>query len=126
MKGRRLKFSLPIFVLLTVLLGSFSVSTALDTTEQIVTQQDSYNGKKVSVKGTVSNLKFNTINMKDNYTTFILVGDQGGRIKVFSRGTVQLHPGQKVRVTGRYYKVRRTATRNFYNEIEASKVKSLK
>ncbi len=126
MKQRISKFSIGMLVLVTVLLGSFSLCPAVDTAEKIVTKQDSYNGKKVSVKGTVSNLKFNTVNMKDNYTTFVLVGDEGGRINVFSWGALKLQPGQKVRVRGRYYKVRRIANRNFYNEIEASKVKSIK
>jgi hypothetical protein len=96
----------------------------MDTTvEKIVAKKDSFDGKEVSVKGTVSNLKLKTANVKDDYTTFILVGESGGRINVFIRGNLKLQPGQKVQVTGVYREVWKTAHRNYYNEIEASEVK---
>ncbi len=124
MKRCTLKFLVIILLVLTILLGGLSVCLAMDTTaEKIVTQKDSYDGKEVSVKGIVSNPKFKTANVKDSYTTFILVGESGGRINVFIWGNLKLRPGQKVQVTGVYRKVRRTARRNYYNEIEASEVK---
>jgi hypothetical protein len=123
MKRGTSKFSIGMLLLLTVILGSFSVCLATDTAEKIITKKDSYDGKRVSVKGTVSNLKFKTMNVKDDYTTFILVGEAGGRINVFAWRSLKLQPGQKVQVTGVYRKVRRTANRNYYNEIEASEVK---
>ena len=109
---------------LTIVLSGASISAAMDTTaEKIITKKDSYDGKTVTVKGTVSNLKFKTANVKDDYTTFILVGESGGRINVFIWGILKLQPGQRVQVTGHYRKVRRWAQRNYYNEIEASEVK---
>ena len=109
---------------LAIVLSGFSISSAMDSTaEKIITKKDSYDGKTVTVKGTVSNLKFRTANVKDDYTTFILAGESGGRINVFIWGSLKLRPGQKVQVTGVYRKVRRTAQRNYYNEIEASQVK---
>jgi hypothetical protein len=124
MKRRGSKLLFNILLVLTIVLGSFSVCSAVDTTaEKIITKKDSYDGKQVTVKGTVSNLKFKTANVKDHYTTFILVGESGGRINVFIWGSPKLQPGQKVQVTGRYRKVRRWAQRNYYNEIEASEVK---
>ena len=124
MKQCTSKFLLSILLVLTVILGNFSVCTAADTTaEKIITKKDAYDGKEVSVKGTVSNLKIKTANVKDEFTTFILVGESGGRINVFIWGNLKLKPGQKVQVTGVYRKVRRTAQRNYYNEIEASEVK---
>jgi hypothetical protein len=124
MKQCTSKFLLSILLVLTVILGNFSVCTAADTTaEKIITKKDSYDGKEVSVKGTVSNLKLKTANVKDDFTTFTLVGEAGGRINVFIWGSLKLKPGQKVQVTGVYRKVRRTARHNYYNEIEASEVK---
>ncbi len=124
MKRCTSKFLLSILLVLTIILGSLSICPAMDTTaEKIITKKDSYDGKKVTVKGTVSNLKFRIANVKDNYTTFILVGEAGGRINVFFWGSLKLQAGQKVQVTGVYRKVRRTAQRNYYNEIEASEVK---
>jgi hypothetical protein len=124
MKRCTSKFLFGIFLVLTIVLGSFSICPAMETTaEKIISKKDSYNGKEVSVKGTVSNLKFKTANVKDDYTTFVLVGEAGGRINVFIWGSLKLQPGQKVQVTGRYRKVRRMGQRNHYNEIEASEVK---
>lgn len=124
MKGRTSKFLLGILLVLSIILGGALVCPAMDTTaEKIIVKKDSFNGKQVSVKGTVSNLKFKTANVKDDYTTFVLVGEAGGRINVFIWGRLKLQPGQKVQVTGVYRKVRRTTLRNYYNEIEASKVK---
>jgi hypothetical protein len=124
MKRSTSTFLIGMVLAITIVLSGFSISSAKDTTaEKIITKKDSYDGKKVTVKGTVSNLKFKTANVKDNYTTFVLVGESGGRINVFIWGSPKLQPGQKVQVTGRYRKVRRTPHRNYYNEIEASKVK---
>jgi len=124
MKRYALKFVFSIFLLVGIVLANFSICPAADTTaEKIITKKDSYDGKQVSVKGTVSNLKFRTANVKDDYTTFVLVGGSGGRVNVFIWGNLKLKAGQKVQVTGVYRKVRKTSQRNYYNEIEASQVK---
>jgi len=78
MKRYASKFFFSIFLVVSIALGSFSICSAVDTTaEKIITKKDSYDGKQVSVKGTVSNLKFRTANVKDDYTTFVLVGGSG-------------------------------------------------
>jgi hypothetical protein len=108
----------------TIVLGGISLCPAAETTvEKITTNSDSYDGRKVSVTGTVSNLKFETLEVGKTDTTFILTGKSGGRIKVSASGTLKLKPGQEVRVKGIYRKVRTTAHRYYFNEIEASKVK---
>ena len=43
---------------LTIVLSGFSISSAMDSTaEKIITKKDFYDGKQVTVKGTVSNLR---------------------------------------------------------------------
>ena len=124
MKPYNSKLLFGIFLVSVIVLGSFSICPATETTvEKIINNKDSYDGQEVSVTGTVSNLKFRTLTAGNNYTTFILVGKSGGRIKVFNWGKLKLQPGQKVQVTGLFRKVRRTGNRNYYNEIEASEVK---
>jgi hypothetical protein len=113
-----------ILLVSTIVLGGFPICAAAETTvEKIMNNGDSYDGRKVSVKGTVSNLKVETLEIGKTHTTFLLVGKSGGRIKVSFSGTLKLKPGQEVRVKGVYRKVRTTAHRYYYNEIEASKVK---
>jgi hypothetical protein len=113
-----------IVLVLTIILSGFSICPAIEiTTEKIVTDKDSYDGKEVSVEGSVSNLKFKTSKGGNNHTTFVLVGESGSRINVFIWGRLKLKPGQKVRVTGIYRKVMRVAQRIYYNQIDASDVK---
>ena len=122
------KFLFAIVLVLTiVVLGGFSISDAIETTiKKIVADKNSYDGKEVSVSGTVSaNLKFKTSKGGKDYTTFSLIGDTGGRINVFVWGKSKLHGGQKVRVTGVYHKVMRVGQSTFRNEIEATEIQEL-
>jgi hypothetical protein len=113
-----------IFLVSAIVLGSFSVCPAAETTvEKIMNNRDSYDGQDVSVMGTVSNLKFKAFEVENDYTTFMLASKSGGRIKVFAWGKLKLKAGQKVQVTGVYRKVWTTARRHFYNQIVASDVK---
>lgn len=124
MRRRIPKILFGIVLVLAIVLSGFSICPAIEiTTEKIVTDKDSYDGKEVSVEGSVSNLKFKTSKGGNNYTTFVLVGESGGRINVFIEGRLKLKPGQKVRVTGLYRKVKKVPRHTYYNEIEASEVK---
>jgi hypothetical protein len=124
MRRRIPKILFGVVLVLTIVLSGFSICPAIEiTTEKIVTNKDSYDGKEVSVEGSVSNLKFKTSKGGNHYTTFVLVGESGGRINVFMEGRLKLKPGQKVRVTGLYRKVKKVPRHTYYNEIEASEVK---
>ncbi len=122
------KFLFAIVLVLTiVVLGGFSISDAMETTiDKILADKNSYDGKEVSVSDTVSaNLKFKTSKGGKDYTTFSLIGDTGGRINVFVWGKSKLHGGEKVRVTGKYYKVKKVGKYTFRNEIEATEIQEL-
>jgi lipopolysaccharide export LptBFGC system permease protein LptF len=124
MRRRIPKILFGIVLVLAIVLSGFSICPAIEiTTEKIVTDKDSYDGKEVSVEGSVSNLKFKTSKGGNNHTTFVLVGESGSRINVFIWGRLKLKPGQKVRVTGLYRKVKKVPRHTYYNEIEASEVK---
>jgi len=126
MRSHILKFSFGMVLVLTIALCGFSICPAIETTtEKIITDKDSYDGQEVSVTGTISNLKFKTTMGGNDYMTFMLVGESGGRINVFMWGRLKLKSGQKVRVTGLYRKVKKMAHRNYYNEIEASEIQEL-
>jgi len=115
---------LGIFLVSIIVLGAFPICVTAETTiEEIMKNGDSYDGKDVSVTGTVSNLKFMAFEVGNNYTTFMLASTSGGRIKVFAWGKLKLQVGQKVRVTGVFRKVSKAGARYFYNQIVASEVK---
>jgi len=124
MKPHSFRLLVGIFLVSAIILGGLSICPAMETTvEKIINDSDSYDGQQVSVTGTVSNLKFGSLEVGNNYTTFMLADKSGGRIKVFAWGKVKLKAGQKVQVTGVYRKVWTAARRYFYNQIEASEVK---
>jgi len=106
-----------------VLFGATMGAAAETTVEEIMKKGDSYDGRDVSLTGTVSNLKFGSIDVGKNYTTFMLANKSGGRIKVFAWGKLTLKAGQKVQVAGVYRKVSKAGNRYFYNQIVASDVK---
>ena len=89
---------------------------------KIVADKDSYDGKEVSVSGKISNLKFKASRGGKKYTTFVLVGESGGRINVITPEQPKLKPGQKVRVTGVYRKSKKVGAYYFRNEIEATEI----
>jgi hypothetical protein len=137
MKRHFLRFSPNIFLLLTIFLwGNFSGAAVpweyFVTPEKqkpvetpagkIVADKDSYDGKEVLVSGKISNLKFKTARGGKNYTTFVLVGESGGRINVITPEQPKLKPGQKVTVTGVYRKAKKVGTSTFRNEIEATEI----
>ncbi len=138
MKRFTSKFLLVFILSLSVLLwGNFSEATVpwqlfipseeskpVETpAEKILADKNSYDGKEVSVSGTVSaDLKLKTSKAGKDYTTFSLLGDSGRRIKVFIWGRLKLQGGQKVRVTGIYHKVKKVGQYTFRNEIEATEI----
>jgi hypothetical protein len=115
---------LGIFLVLAVVLGGLSICSAKETTvDKIMNNPDSFDGHRVSVTGTVSNMKFGAMEVGKDFTTFMLADKSGGRIKIFAWGKLKIKAGQKVQVTGVYRKVWTSARRYFYNQIVASKVK---
>jgi len=127
MKRCTSKFLFVIVLVLTIGLGSFSICPAIETTvDKILADKNAYDGKEVSVSGTVSaNLKLKTSKGEKDYTTFSLLGDSGGRINIFIWGKLKLQGGQKVRVTGIYHKVMKVGQSTFRNEIEATEIQEL-
>ncbi len=124
MNGRASRILLGMFFMLAVVLGGFLICPAAETTvDKIMNNTDSFEDQQVSVTGSVSNLKFGSIEVGNTYTTFMLADKSGGRIKVFAWGKLTLKPGQTVHVTGVYRKIWATTRRHFYNQIVASEVK---
>jgi hypothetical protein len=124
MSAYSLKILFGIFLVSAIVLGSFSVCPAGETTiEKIMYDKESYDGQQVSVTGTVSGLKFGPLVGGNSYTTFILVGKAGGRLNVLIWERLHLKSRQEVTVTGTYRKAWRTDRRILNNVIEASRIK---
>jgi len=103
-----------------------AVFAAIETTiTEVSGNRELYDGKEISVLGTVANLRLKTSKAGNDYTTFSIKGDTGDSINVFIWKHRKLKEGQKVRVTGMYRKAKKVGRYTFNNEIEATEVKSL-
>jgi hypothetical protein len=95
---------------------------ASDTTPaQILEGPDQFDGKAVTLVGTVTNLDARVSRRGNPYYTFDL--SAGGRsIKIFSFGRPPCLARSTVSVEGVFQKVKRVSGRTFYNEVEAQRV----
>ncbi len=122
-KGWFLKFSLfTILFFSAVVLGDFVDAATETTVEEIVANQDSYDGKEVSVSGTVSTPRFKASRHGKSYMTFPLLGESGGRVNVLVWEQMKLKKGEKVKVTGTYRKIMEMGKYTFRDMIEASEI----
>jgi hypothetical protein len=120
MKRVPLRSMLSMVFLLGFVCANLAFADPDTTVEKILGNRDLYDGKEVTVRGAVSNLKFKTSKAGNAYTTFSLVGKSGGSINVFVRQHPKLKKEEKVKVTGTYRKVKKVGRYTFYNEIEAT------
>lgn len=109
-------------VALTFLLGATVVWAQQSLTIKILIQNaDQYDGRVVTVAGTVGDYRERKSNAGNPYTTFRLT-DGPASVGVFVWNHRGLSDGQKVRVTGTFEKVKRVGAYTFGNEIEANLV----
>ena len=125
MKRDFIKYSSIFFLVAVILAGGNSIYAGVETTvEEIMANKDSYEGKEVSISGTVSGPRFKASKSGKPYMTFPLLGDSGGRINIFVWGNMKLKRGQKVRVTGIYRKSVEMGKYSFRDMIEAGEFKT--
>ena len=126
MRRRIPKILFGIVLVLAIVLSGFSICPAIEiTTEKIVTDKDSYDGKEVSVSGTVSSPKFKASRAGKTYMTFPLLGDSGGRINILFWGDMKLKPGKRVMGKGIYRKIMEMGKYTFRDVVAASELKQI-
>ena len=95
---------------------------ASDTTPaQIRKELDQFDGKVVTLLGTMTSLDVRVSRRGNSYYTFDLSAG-GWSIKVFSFGRPPCRDGSIVIVEGVFQQVKRVSGRTFYNEVEAQRV----
>jgi hypothetical protein len=116
----------PIFLFVSViLLCGNPIHAAMETTvEEIIADKNSYDGKEVSVSGTVSAPRFKASRGGKPYTTFPLLADSEGRINVLFWGQIDLKTGKKVTVKGVYRQIMEMGKFTFRDVIEAGEIKA--
>jgi hypothetical protein len=84
---------------------------------------DQYDGKVVSVAGAIANYRERISARGNPYTTFTLVSS--GSVSVFVWKHQGLHNSERVKVTGKFVKVKHVGQYTFHNEIEATQIQVL-
>ncbi len=87
----------------------------------LVQNPDQYDGKVVSVAGTVGAYRESVSDAGNPFTTFRL-SDGDASVAVFIWNKQGLSNGQKVRVTGTFAKVKHVGTYTIDNEIQANRI----
>jgi len=117
LKGERTSMK-PFFLALLILIGMTSnVLADTVTVSAILASPASYDGKHVTVSGTVSKLVRKTSAKGNAYETFSFC--DGGCINVFAFGAPASSEGVQLTVNGTYSAVKHTGQYTFHNEIEA-------
>jgi hypothetical protein len=95
--------------------------TADTTPGEILRQPEVFDGKMVSLAGTITNLRPRVSQRGNAYYTFDLsAGDSA--IRVFSFGQPPCRTGASVVVRGQFDRVKRVGRYIFHNEVEAATV----
>jgi len=119
------------FVMLVSLLfhwgsfGELDLFGAIESPSQsivsILTHVNDYSGRRVSLRGTVSDYREKVSRSGNPYTVFTL-SDGAGWLTIHYRGHAGSYNGQFVAVKGTFNAVKHVAGRSYYNQVEASSV----
>ena len=102
--------------------GQKPIKEELSPIAEILLNAEDFDGKEVTIKGTVSQLQLRVSSRGNPYTLFRL-RDRGGSIRVYTRGHPDIREGNTVTVKGIFNRVRRVGKYTFNNEIEAIELK---
>jgi hypothetical protein len=120
-RRRRITLLLPILVLLLDM--SWSVAQPTVTASAILQHPDQYDGKVISVSGTIAAYQERVSAKGNPYTTFRL--EDGASVSVFAWKHQGLKNGLRVRIMGTFVATKRVGQYTFHNEIEAQQIQTL-
>ena len=79
-----------------------SVGVSESTIKEVVSSPDEYEGKKITVEGEVSRLKFTKSITGKPYTLFELADPAKNMINVYAEGHLDIEKGKKLRIHGKF------------------------
>lgn len=95
----------------------FLLAQVLVTTAALLAHASSYDGKMVTVSGTVTEVRHHTSHKGNAYTTFGLC-DESHCVRVFEFGSPAIANGQTRTVTGTFAVSRKVGNATFRDEID--------
>ncbi len=91
--------------------------------EDIFQDRNKYHRDIIVIEGKLSKLEYKSLIGGKKFTLFIVKNDQGNKIKVYARGTVEgLEEDSDIRVYGRYSKSKKFGFNKFKNVMKAKKI----
>lgn len=96
-----------------------SVDESESTIKEVVSSPDEYEGKKVTVEGEVSRLKFTKSITGKPYTLFELVDPAKNMINVYAEGHLDIEKGKKLRIHGKFSTKKNYFLFKFKNVVKA-------
>jgi len=96
-----------------------SVAVAESTIKEVVSSPDNYEGKKITVEGEVSRLKFTKSITGKPYTIFELADTSKNIINVYAEGHLDIERGKKLRIHGKFSTEKNYFLFKFKNVVKA-------
>jgi len=91
--------------------------------EEIFIDRDKYHREIIVIEGKLSKLEYKSLIGGKKFTLFIVENEDGKRIKVYARGTVEgLEEDSDIRVHGRYSKSKKFGFNKFKNVMKAREI----
>jgi hypothetical protein len=96
-----------------------SVGVSESTIKEVVSSPDEYEGKKITVEGEVSRLKFTKSITGKPYTLFELEDPGKNMINVYAEGHLDIEKGKKLRIHGKFSTKKNYFLFKFKNVVKA-------
>jgi len=96
-----------------------SVGVSESTIKEVVSSPDEYEGKKITVEGEVSRLKFTKSFTGKPYTLFELADPAKNMINVYAEGHLDIEKGKKLRIHGKFSTKKNYFLFKFKNVVKA-------
>lgn len=125
--SKKIKFMTIISTLLSSILFLTYISKAQDvavpvlepTIEKVVSYPNEYDGRKITLEGEVSRLKFTESFTGKPYTLFELVDPEKNIINVYAEGHLGIEKGEKLRIHGKFSTEKNYFLFKFKNVVKA-------
>jgi hypothetical protein len=96
-----------------------SVGALESTIKEVVSYPDDYEGKKITLEGEVSRLKFTKSFTGKPYTLFELADPAKNMINVYAEGHLAIEKGEKLRIHGKFSVKKNYFLFKFKNVVKA-------
>ena len=115
-----------LFLCVLVFTGSEAkAEQAVVSIKDVISNPESFDGKKISVEGAVSKFRYTTSRSGKPYTIFRIIDTEGNTLGIYKKGRISLSKGKYVRVYGKFRMKKEYFVFRFKNIIKAKRVEEV-